>query len=400
MKIIEAKSELVENKGFPGLFNCKFSHKIKETSAVFDYTGPKFTRQMWHEILAFFKYSYARSQGESQVRLFVHPQQGWKAWAFPQEISFGLSTTELPNNPETKEQRAQFNDDWILYGTVHHHCAAGAFQSGTDTMNEKDQEGIHITVGNIDNPHHSIDVRFYYRGCKFKPDLTEFWDVGDESRDKARELGEYFGMTVSLDKQAEIQMCNTCPKETTFPDQWAANLIERPKVAPTWNATDYYRGVGAGSSNDEMDSGYKGFPSRAIKALRKYFKSYYHEDIRAEKGMTLEIREAIDLDVDTALSNLKNDVDAMFIFGLMDKHNCDLDGIIKRWNEIQILETKTPPKMDKEDDEDTKALQESSSSAELPPKPICAMSDVEFADYMHGGGKLPGQDGYGFINGD
>lgn len=330
MKLLETKTEVVEQKSYPGLFEAKFVHKIKETSASFNYIGPKFSEEMWDEILAFFKWSYAKTRGETQVRLFVHPQQGWKAWAFPQEASSGLSTTELPDNPMTKEQNAvlQADPEWQLYGTVHHHCSAGAFQSGTDKDNERMQEGIHITVGHIDKDVHSIDARFYYKGCKFQPDLSEFWDVGDAVKTKRDELQDYFGIKLPLAQIAEAQMCQTCSKDQKFPDQWQANLIE--KVWPRANTNDIvYNGRPGfnGGSSFVDDPGYQGYPSKAIKMLRKYFRALYRADNEVPKGtaLTAAQRDDADKDMEDVLDQIMEDNDIMAVIYAMQEHtirNC------------------------------------------------------------------------------
>lgn len=344
MKILEAKGELVEQKSYPGLFECKMTHKIKETSASFHYIGPKFTVEMWDEILAFFKWSYTKTHGETQVRLFVHPTQGWKAWAFPQEASTGLSTHEMPDSPETKSQRAQFGDEWIPYGTVHHHCSASAFQSGVDEHNEKDQEGLHITVGNIDKEDaHSLHFRFYYRGCKFQPDMSEFWDVGEQCAAKAKELSEYFGITVDLNVVAESQMAQTCAKDANVPEQWMANLIEKPVEKFAWEGErgvnhSPYGGTGGGYYGACEDQGYKGYPSRAIKMLRRKYRSGYKEEIKELGGLTPELREEIDTEIMTALECLEQDSEVMFILEALGKHNCDLTETIKKFEETLVAE--------------------------------------------------------------
>lgn len=397
MKILEAKGELVEQKSCPGLFECKMTHKIKETSATFHYLGPKFTEQMWDEVLAFFKWTYAKTRGESQVRLFVHPQQGWRAWAFPQEASTGLATKELPDNPETKAQNAaiQPNDDWIPYGTIHHHCSASAFQSGTDEHNERGavsnpgkgdgcpQEGIHITVGNIDKEVHSLHFRFYYRGCKFQPDLTEFWDVGDGVRAKAREFLEMFGGVVDLNKQAEAQMALTCPADTAFPEQWMANLIERKlEIYKPWTEreTEYWNGC----QDYNMDQGYQGYPSRVIKALRKHFRKLYKEEIKANgRKLTPEIVDLINTEVADLIKHVATDIDLQLLIKLLLEHNTKVIDLEKRFDEMQLLEKTTPADIEPEEPEEV--------AEEGKLKTVHSMTDAEFADYMQGGGRLPGQ---------
>lgn len=349
MKILETKSELVEQKSYPGLFECKMTHKIKETSASFHYTGPKFTPEMWEEILAFFKWTYAKTHGESQVRLFVHPTLGWRAWAFPQEASTGLSTRELPDDPGTKTQRAQFNDEWILYGTVHHHCSAGAFQSGTDTTNEKDQEGIHITVGDMDKDVHTLHFRFYYRGCKFQPDMTEFWDVGERVTAKAKEMKDFFGIAVDLNGVAEAQMAQTSDKGAAFPEQWMANLIE--EVQPVYQGIygggyDWRQSRGAATEDYTTDQGFPGWPSKAVKMLRKRLRNSYKDDIKLAGGLTAELREGIDGELLSILEHMEDDKDIMAVLAAMETHNAKLPDILKKFRDIMILEGTTQPPVD------------------------------------------------------
>lgn len=367
MKILEAKSELVEQKDHP-LFRVRMTHKIKETSASFHYIGPKFTAGMWNEILAFFKWSYAKTHGESQVRLFVHPTLGWKAWAFPQEASTGLSTTEMPDNPLTKEQRAQFNDEWYLYGTVHHHCAASAFQSGTDTANERDQEGIHITVGDMGKEVHSLHFRFYYKGCKFQPDMSEFWDVGEQMTVKAKEMKDTFGIEVSLGTIAERQMSQTSPKDTPFPELWMANLIEKK-----WSyGYGGFLGNGAIHTDDSRmeDPGYQGYPSRAIKRLRKWFRSAYKDDIKAAGKLTPELRAEIDVEIHYKLEEMADDKDLQEVLYAMSQHQVkDISELLKKFKEILLLENAQPPGNEELEIEEK-------------PKDVMSMNDEEWQKYQ------------------
>jgi len=265
MKIVEANSKLVQEQAVEGLFHCKLTHEIKATAAVFDYTGPKFKQDMWDEVLAFFKWSNNEHHSEAQVRLFVHPVHGWKAWAFPQEGGTGMTTREL-DTPEAREQRMQFNDEWFLYGTVHHHCNSSAFQSGVDTHNEESQEGIHITVGNMDRDQHSIHSRFYYKGCKFEPDLSIFWPIDDSTLRAIEQFKGFLSAEVNLSAIASKRMGETCPADTQFPEQWKSNYILKPKFEPK---VTYHHG---GATYTDEDRGYRGFPSRCARKLRDRFK--------------------------------------------------------------------------------------------------------------------------------
>lgn len=210
---------LKQNKVYPGLMEVELEHKISETKAQLLFTGPPIHPEMWHEVLEFFKWVNDTMHSECQVRLFLNTQkQVWDAWAFPQEARTGMTAKEIAGE-EFDRQRAQYpeNEGWVYFGTVHHHCSGGAFQSGVDEWNEKNQDGIHITVGKMDQLVHDIHCRFYLQGSMFEPPMEDFWDIGDEAR---RAVPAQFYDTV-----ARYQMCKH-PAKAEFPEKWKTNMIE------------------------------------------------------------------------------------------------------------------------------------------------------------------------------
>jgi len=230
-KITQSSGAAVEFKEIDGLFSCLLKHKVSETAAEFKYTGPKITPAVWNEVLAFFKWTYDTEKSESQVRLFVHPVHGWMAWAFPQKGGTGMTIKEIPEHERFISDRAtKIPDGYVAWGTVHHHCSMSAFQSGTDEADEKTVEGIHITVGKMDCTRYDLHCRMYYKGHKFEPDMSAFWDVGDECMAKAKELEEFFGITVSLDEQARLQMRIPAPNDTPVNQLWKDNYIVTRQV--------------------------------------------------------------------------------------------------------------------------------------------------------------------------
>ncbi len=182
---VAAQSEVMQLKQLGVVMSCVLKHKVVATSHKLTWAGGKLN-PVWPDILAFFKWTFETTRSESQVRLFVNRGTGeWKAWAFPQKAkqhmnAYEITETDGDDYNKTKEQRAQFDDTlgWSYWGTVHHHCSAGAFQSGTDTANEQNQEGIHITVGHLDKDHYDVHFRLYMNGIKLEGfDLCDFWDI-------------------------------------------------------------------------------------------------------------------------------------------------------------------------------------------------------------------------------
>jgi hypothetical protein len=222
-----APGGLTQTKDVPGLLHCRLDYEIKSGSGKLDYTGPKFDPAMWHQVLSFFRWTYEAMHSESQVRLYVNPQLGrWGAWAFPQEARTGMNAREIATR-ETPEQAAvrfaswgaEPSADWLYFCTVHHHCATSAFQSGTDEANERNQDGLHLTVGKLDEERHDLHARFYVGGNCFEPDLSRFWPL-------AAELAAQVPATMH-DALARFQMTEKVAVD--FPEAWRQNVIEVPR---------------------------------------------------------------------------------------------------------------------------------------------------------------------------
>lgn len=233
MKLIKlSKPQVNEAKDVPGLLHCRIEYEVKTAKGRLEYVGPKFAPEMWHQVLSFFRWTHKETKSESQVRLYVNAQLGrWGAWAFLQEARTGMSARELPT-PEAPEQaRLRFtswhsepSDDWLYFGTAHHHCSASAFQSSTDEQNEWNQDGLHLTIGRLEAEQHEVHARLYLDGNCFEPDLSQFWEIDPALAamvppELHHQLARFqMGMKVTVD----------------FPDAWRANLVEvRPERLPS-----------------------------------------------------------------------------------------------------------------------------------------------------------------------
>ena len=225
MKLIKInKPQVSEIKEVPGLVSCRIEYEVKTAKGRLDYSGPRFAPEMWHQVMSFFRWTHKEMQSESQVRLYVNHKLGrWGAWAFPQVARTGMSARELPaqETPDKAQERfASWNsepsDDWLYFGTVHHHCSASAFQSSTDEQNEWNQDGLHLTVGRMDADQHDLHARLYLGGNCFEPDMSLFWPVDPDLAARVPA-----GM---LNELARFQMCGKVTVD--FPNAWRANLVE------------------------------------------------------------------------------------------------------------------------------------------------------------------------------
>lgn len=155
----------------------------EETNPVLHWKGAKLPYRLWKIISSFLRWTQDEHRSESQLRLYYSPERGkWKAIVLPQRISHGLSTEELREHPGRELAFAAVSDadGWYPAGTVHHHCNASAFQSGTDHRDEIAQNGLHITLGDLGSDKYTIHYRATFRGIVYDIDPQEWVDFTDE----------------------------------------------------------------------------------------------------------------------------------------------------------------------------------------------------------------------------
>jgi hypothetical protein len=144
--------------------------------------GGKIPWELRNQIHAQFEWCNNQFHCESQCRLFYHEQQRtWAAWFFNQTKT-GMTSKEAPLEPDNPDYIRLSTNGWSEFGTWHHHCGSGAFQSGTDKEDESNRPGVHITTGGVNSGTYSLHARFLFafQGQKwFYENLTmsEFFDV-------------------------------------------------------------------------------------------------------------------------------------------------------------------------------------------------------------------------------
>lgn len=266
MKILKTQlSDIKETKEVEGLVKGEFKYVLKEVDCSPSWIGPYIDQEAWEEVLAFFKWTYDTMQSESQVRGYVNAKENkWGFWAFKQKARTGMTATELgeKETPEEAIYRCKHwdsvpSDDWRYAMTVHHHCGGTAFQSSTDEANEKDQFGLHITVGSLNSKHFDLHSRFTFGKCSFQPDLSQFWDIGDARRILPPKIWH---------DCAAWQMGHPPGAKVKFPNQWKANVIEEKVTQTTWTpggGTSYYGGYSS-----------KSLQERALIAMERIAQSF------------------------------------------------------------------------------------------------------------------------------
>lgn len=191
--------------------------------SYFEWKAKPFTREVWNKIVAFMRWGTTAHNSEVQVRLFYHPDSGWDATAKPQRANTGMTAHELPDvedpNPEPPGD---------YRGTIHSHCDANAFQSGTDRSDEITQDGLHITIGKVRQNILSLHARCYIRGFEIPVKWSNLFDVTDQIENMQATCGHYIAL-IDVDKAREdlafSSLATVDPDLPEPPPEWVANVI-------------------------------------------------------------------------------------------------------------------------------------------------------------------------------
>jgi hypothetical protein len=222
------------------------------------WSGGKISRAMWQQICAFCEMQYALTGGEAQGRLFYNPQTGeWKAWVFPQEWSTGMTTKELDDHPDKAAQSIAIGEGFMIWGTFHHHCKSSAFQSGVDEANEKEQNGLHITIGHIGSNKYDLHGRVYYMGVKYTCEWDNWfeYDPCPNWINHIADLGERATAAAWIRERfnnVEAVLKEPPPKNTLVPKIWMDNLIKQTYHG---NGNGHYNSNGYWNGNVWVQTG-------------------------------------------------------------------------------------------------------------------------------------------------
>jgi hypothetical protein len=276
------------------------------------WSGPKIPLALWRQITAFFEESYDWTKGETQVRLYFNRAAGlWKAWAFPQYISGGMTTQEAPPDPEHDRQMAEaIGPGYTRHGSVHHHCSSSAFQSSVDRTNEHGQDGLHITVGHIGKDLYDLHGRVVIGAQQYEVVWPEWFESPPNVEsaitsisaqvEQFKEWSGLFPIPTDWDtnpaslRNRFVQWVLKQPatEPTEIPDQWMNNLLERP-------ATNYHAPNFPPSGNGQAGLARLGRHSHGY----TYTAPQYIQDI--PKHLEEMVEDLLDLQVAANISDFK-----------------------------------------------------------------------------------------------
>jgi len=129
---------------------------------------PKLPLALFRKAEAFFAAVYEKHQAEAVVLLLANPVLGeWRIEVPRQQITDG--SLHVSYDPAS----VTAPDGFEAFGTMHSHAGAKAFHSGTDNRDEACSDGLHITIGNLDELVRTYAVRWMICGQAFSASLED-----------------------------------------------------------------------------------------------------------------------------------------------------------------------------------------------------------------------------------
>lgn len=119
---------------------------------------PKISQELIVRTLLFFRAVYREHKSEAEVQIHYNSDSG--------EYKIHCPIQEVSGGGVDYDSSDRF-DGFQLVGTIHSHCNFGAFHSGIDDGDEKHFDGLHITIGHLDQPYFTISCSMTVNGQRF-----------------------------------------------------------------------------------------------------------------------------------------------------------------------------------------------------------------------------------------
>jgi len=187
-------------------------------------TMPSIPFRLFYDTWMFFKEVGNQYKSEAIVLLTYTEEAGFNIAIPTQKV--GAATLDYETNGCSN-----------IVGTIHSHHTMSAFHSGTDTHDEMHFDGIHITLGRINDQLPDVSCSIMRNGTRFKMDFTDLIDFSAPSdtpyinikeamknvsqiaytkRDYFKEDPKYYKNT----QQTSMEKYPKKDKNTDYDDEW------------------------------------------------------------------------------------------------------------------------------------------------------------------------------------
>lgn len=224
---------VTDNSTYEGYLPIELPELKEDRFSIIKFKGTKMPLDVWKTISSFMLWSHCTHKSEAQARFCYNGEaKTWRVLVLPQSLSHGLATKEIADSDVRKELISDaIKAGFGTIGTIHHHCNAGAFQSGMDQNDELSQNGLHITLGNLDKEYFTLNARATFRKLQYSVDLSE-WIA------------------------ASLEELTTPWKDYPFPEEWKTRVIEpKPYKSNVWFGSAFNEGYSSEDWDARQDLG-------------------------------------------------------------------------------------------------------------------------------------------------
>lgn len=146
---------------------------------------PKIPEELFCKIVSFFREVYDQYQAEAIVLLYYNKEKSEYFLHIPQQKVTRMSL---------EYHRGSVFDGYNLVCSIHSHGSLSAFHSGTDTGDEESFDGLHITVGSVEDKDIQIASSIMVNGTRVKTDPIDNIEGITVVKDEEDEEKKYYIM--------------------------------------------------------------------------------------------------------------------------------------------------------------------------------------------------------------
>ena len=190
--------------------------------------------ELWNKITAICQWTYEEHKSECVIRLYYNETADcWGAEFFDQEMN-GMTVSDEFDIKVLVDSKMTPELGWVEAGSVHHHCASGAFQSGTDEKDEFGCPGLHLTIGKLSLEKLEIHARFLSPSGFQDPNIISFFELPTW----LNEVPAEYQTDLASKVLSKILRKKGDPKQAD--KIWKSRVKEKPKVTYYGGRTTAY----------------------------------------------------------------------------------------------------------------------------------------------------------------
>jgi PRTRC genetic system protein A len=187
---------------------------------------PKIPGKLMAKVVGFFREAYDKYSGEAASILYFNEKTKQYKVVIPEQKVSGAA---VDYEVDLEEKMPNFR----LVGTIHSHANFGAFHSGTDSADEKNFDGLHITVGNVkgSNGSFSLSTSIVINGTRFTVPDSDYIEnvIHEEEKKEVTVQGVTYGYTWSSsnNKMYTFDASKITDEDFEFNPKWMEKVSER-----------------------------------------------------------------------------------------------------------------------------------------------------------------------------